>query len=83
MSRPERRGVRTPALPILLVVVGSLSVVAGVAVPIRALPGGPASLLAGGVSPTSPVVLAGAGLCLGGTAVLVLGTLLLSCEELV
>lgn len=67
-------------LPILLVVVGSLSVVSGVAVPTRTLPGGPAALLAGDVSPTSPVVLAGAGLCLGGIAALTLGTLLLSCE---
>jgi hypothetical protein len=71
-----------PALPILLVVVGSLSVVSGVAVPIRTLPSAPAAIATGDVSLLNPVVLAGAGLCLGGTAVLVLGTLLLSCEEL-
>jgi hypothetical protein len=69
-------------LPVLLVV-GPLSIASGVAVPLRVLPNAPAAIVTDGVSLLNPAVLVGVGLCLGGVAALVLGTLLLSCEELI
>jgi len=80
MGRPERHDDHTPVLPILLVAVGSLSLVGGVAVPVWTLPNAPVTVVTGDVSPANPAVLVGLGLCLAGAAALVLGTFLLSCE---
>ena len=65
-------------LPISLVVVGSLAVVTGVAVPLRLLAVGPATVVTGGVSLTSLPVAVGIALVVAGTVSLAFGMLLLS-----
>jgi hypothetical protein len=67
-----------PVLPISLVIVGALTIVTGVAVPIRVLSVGPAKIVTGSVSLTSLPVAVGIALCLAGTIALGFGTLLLS-----
>jgi hypothetical protein len=75
-----RDGGQTPVVPLLLVAVGALALVAGVAVPVRAMAGGPADLVAAGVSLADPPVLVGLGLVTGGVVSLALGTLLLALD---
>ncbi|MEF8819234.1 MAG: hypothetical protein V5A31_06220 [Haloferacaceae archaeon] len=80
MNRSGSGSGRVPVLPISLVILGSLTVVTGVAVPVRLLAVGPATIVTGDVSLVSLPVAVGVALVLAGTVALTFGTLLLSFE---
>lgn len=81
MRRREPAPRDVPFLPVLLVVLGVLALVSGVALPVRLLAAGPAALTSGRLSLFAPPVLVGIALVVSGTAALVLGMLLLTFER--
>lgn len=81
MRRREPAPRDLPFLPILLVVLGVLALVSGVALPFRLLAAGPAALISSRRLLFTPPVLVGIALVISGTAALVLGMLLLTFER--